>query len=193
MTREILWKLGGWALDYPDEAWRRTLAEALAAVHNESPDSERLRGAVKELVDADPEVLRPHYVELFDFSPRRSLSLTYHEYADRRERGSALSDLVRRIRAAGLETTDGRLVDEIPVLLEYCAETGDAEVAGRVGAVLRRIAPHVPSTSPYRRLIEALGACLPAGVDVRPPSTTPEDPDDVPFPLRDPDVEEAVP
>jgi nitrate reductase delta subunit len=190
--REELWKLGGWALDYPDANWRRTISEAIEVFEHASGEFGPLRNAVKALLREDPDVLEAHYVELFDFNPRRSLSLTYHEFSDRRDRGQALLALLQRVRAAGLEPSDRRLVDEIPVMLEYCAEAGDEEVASRVAGVLRRVLTHIPETSPYRRVVEALLTTLPAGEAVGPVPLE-DNPEDVPFPLRDPDVEEAVP
>ncbi|MCL8209440.1 MAG: nitrate reductase molybdenum cofactor assembly chaperone [Actinomycetia bacterium] len=191
----IAWKLGGWGLDYPDDAWRRTMAETLAALDAESMPVRRLGKALRELMAVDPDALRQQYVELFDFHPRRSLALTYGEYGDRRERGAVLWALVRRLEAAGFEPMPGHLGDEIPLLLEYCAESGDREVAARIGVVLRRLVETIPERSPYRDLMEALVESLPAGAATRAEEAETlgaDDPDDVPFPLHDPEGEATV-
>jgi nitrate reductase delta subunit len=191
----LAWKLAGWGLGYPDDAWRCTMAETLAALGAEPMPVRRLGKALHELMAVDPDALREQYVELFDFHPRRSLALTYGEYGDRRERGAALWALTRRLKAAGFEPMPGHVGDEIPLLLEYCAESGDREVAARIGVVLRRLVETMPERSPYRDLMEALVETLPAetATGAKAAETLEaEDPDDVPFPLHDPEGEATV-
>ena len=102
------------------------------------------------------------YVEAFDFRRRSCLYLTYYTDGDTRRRGPALARLKLRYRKAGLEQAGGELPDFLPVVLEFCASTGDRDtlLEHRPALELVRLALE-EAGSPYALVVQALCATLP--------------------------------
>ncbi len=104
------------------------------------------------------------YVDAFDFDRRASLHLTAHTHGDRRQRGGRLIGLKQRLRAVGLDLTDGELPDHLAVLLELRAlepEEGEAALADvRPAIELVRTRLH-EKRSPYAHVLDAVCATLP--------------------------------
>lgn len=69
-----------------------------------------------------------NYVETFDFSEKRSLHLTYHEYGNGRNRGQALVDLKNQYAKLGYHMITDELPDYLPLMLEFCAAIGDPAI-----------------------------------------------------------------
>jgi nitrate reductase delta subunit len=110
--------------------------------------------------------LQQAYVRTFDFQKRLSLSLTYYQQGDRRQRGMALLHLKRRYAVAGLPLAGSDLPDYLPVVLEFAALApagyGEQVLAEfRPALELLRLALH-DARSPYADLLEALWLQLPA-------------------------------
>jgi len=154
MREEDLFRVAGLALEYPSEDVRRRLAEVAEAV-----DDEKLRRAIEAI--ARDEGAEAKYVELFDFSPERSLYLTYHFFGDTRRRGAALVELKRLFKEAGVEL-GSELPDYLPKLLELAAERPDLgkPALERYRAALEKIRRGCAGT-PYAVVLSAVLTALP--------------------------------
>ena len=153
-------------LQYPDQEAqaRQRLQVVHAAVDTLPACTARLRlEAFLDHVDgATATAWAQEYVEAFDFRRRSCLYLTYYTDGDTRRRGAALGRLKLRYRKAGLELAGGELPDFLPVVLEYCASTGDRDllVSHRPALELVRLALE-EAGSPYALVVQALCATLP--------------------------------
>jgi nitrate reductase delta subunit len=158
------WALFSWLLRYPD-------AEVIAARGEAGAEVAALpRGEVRDALErflaecpADPAAL---YVETFDLRRRAALSLTYYAHGDTRERGMALLRLKKLYRAAGLPMESSELPDHLPIMLAFAALAPDGYGEALLGEhraalELLRLSLH-DSGSPYRHVLDAIAACLPA-------------------------------
>ena len=147
-------------LSYPDVDDRDDVAAAAPP---------ELRAWAARWAAADPHLLRREYVDTFDFSAARSLELTWHRHGDERGRGRALLDLKRRFREAGFELAPGRLPDELPLVLELCAEAPEAGLAilDEYQEELAAIRDALDEfESPYAELLDFLNRSLTSSEDV---------------------------
>ncbi|MER5351016.1 nitrate reductase molybdenum cofactor assembly chaperone [Kitasatospora sp. NPDC002551] len=103
-----------------------------------------------------------HYVEVFDFTQRHSLHLSWWTDGDTRRRGEALLRFKAAYRAHGLEFTGEDLPDFLPAVLEFTAATGDETLlrGHRPALELLRLALTEHGT-PYADVLTAVCATLP--------------------------------
>ncbi len=195
-TQRVLLKIASLLLDYPDTQWHRDLEAARLAMR-EFPDSSQARAGLKTLrtlAGMSPTELEQHYVQLFDFSDKRTLYLTCHELGDDRGRGQRLVDLQQVMFDGQCAIRDNTLPDYLPAWLEYLAiaKTEPPRIGGRVAYALSRIIAELPDESPYHALLVWILDLLPQpdggmAKEVRPP----DDERNMPFPLIHGDLEES--
>jgi len=101
--------------------------------------------------------LQEEYTATFDLAPATSLNLSYHKWADGKERGNALARLSHLYAGAGYEIADGELPDFLPLMLEFLAVGPPhsvreimEEYRPHVGALASRLAE---SDSPYAGIL----------------------------------------
>ncbi|GAA2000295.1 nitrate reductase molybdenum cofactor assembly chaperone [Catenulispora subtropica] len=150
-------------LDYPDAAWRERMPlvrSALEAVGGAGARQlvrflDRMASMTRGEIDA-------HYVEVFDFKNKHSLYLTWWLDGDTRRRGASLVELKAVYREAGFAFADTELPDYLPVVLEFCAATGDHALLlrHRPGLELLRLALAERGT-PYALVLAAVCSTLP--------------------------------
>ncbi|MFF2350563.1 nitrate reductase molybdenum cofactor assembly chaperone [Kitasatospora sp. NPDC058115] len=112
--------------------------------------------------------LARHYVEVFDFTQRHTLHLSWWTDGDTRRRGQALLRFKAAYRAHGLEfgggdqSEGGELPDFLPAVLEFTAATGDETLlrGHRPALELLRLALAEHGT-PYAHVLTAVCATLP--------------------------------
>ncbi|MFF2545288.1 nitrate reductase molybdenum cofactor assembly chaperone [Kitasatospora sp. NPDC058063] len=109
-----------------------------------------------------PAALAEHYVEVFDFTERHSLHLSWWTDGDTRRRGAALLRFRDTYRHHGLDQLDGELPDFLPVVLEFAAATHTDDLLRdhRPGLELLRLAL-LEAGTPYAGPLEAVCATLP--------------------------------
>ncbi|MFG2917544.1 nitrate reductase molybdenum cofactor assembly chaperone [Kitasatospora sp. NPDC048298] len=106
--------------------------------------------------------LAAHYVEVFDFTDRHSLHLSWWTDGDTRRRGTALLRFRDTYGRHGLDQLDGELPDFLPVVLEFAAATRTDGLLRdhRPGLELLRLAL-LEAGTPYAGPLEAVCATLP--------------------------------
>lgn len=117
----LLLKIISIALQYPDEEHLQ-LMESVGEMIHELPDATHrdiLLGFLSHLGKTPPIRLQEEYTRIFDLNPHTSLNLTYHRWADKKERGEALAYLKHVYETAGYEFVGRDLPDCLPVLLEF--------------------------------------------------------------------------
>jgi nitrate reductase delta subunit len=115
-------KLISYLLQYPDKRWLqwRELVEEVEEF--ESPSLKTpLASFLKAIGDISLDELEQNYVDLFDFNPACSLSLSYLKAGEQRERGQILVELKGLYKDFGYEMTDEELSDYLPVVLEFAS------------------------------------------------------------------------
>ncbi|MBM2616384.1 nitrate reductase molybdenum cofactor assembly chaperone [Actinoplanes sp. LDG1-06] len=169
--RARLFELASLLLTYPDDELLRAGADLRAAAASVEPDPvrEKVVAFLDWLLGVAPIEAQREYVQTFDLRRRSGLYLTYYLHGDTRKRGMALLVLKQRYRAHGLRLTDGELPDLLPVVLEFAAVAGPGDGEAplrqhRQGLELLRAAL-TESGTPYRHLIDAVGAVLPELTD----------------------------
>lgn len=161
MNRSQVFGLASLLLTYPDAELVGAGPELRAAAGDTAAFTEFL-----DWLLATPLIeVQRHYVRTFDLRRRSGLYLTYYLHGDTRKRGMALLVLKQRYRAHGLRLAGGELPDLLPVVLEFAATAGPGDGEAplrqhRQGLELLRAALH-EAGSPYRRLLDAVGAVLP--------------------------------
>lgn len=168
--RHLLLKAAAILLGYPGDRLDPLLDEMRPDLERIAetpvPAAAQLVAAITALQAMQPDVRAASYVATFDFSEARALYLTAHELGDSRRRGQALLDLRAMLRAAGFEPPEGELPDHLPILLEYVAaappdvDTGALE--HRLAVVCAQIDAALAAEDPYRTVLDALCALLPA-------------------------------
>jgi nitrate reductase molybdenum cofactor assembly chaperone NarJ/NarW len=134
-TSRSLCRLLSHLLQYPDQAWRKSLPAVRAEAETVADgEAKRLLTAFLDRAEqSDPLEWQRLYVETFDFGKKTNLYLTYAQFGEERERGRALLDLKRRYAEAGLAPVDSELPDYLPLVLEFAAvaprETAQAVLA----------------------------------------------------------------
>ena len=108
-------------LGWPDADWKDSLGSVANILEDLSCShaAEILLEAVSNFKSKPLLQLQEEYTRLFDFSPSTSLSLTYHLWGDRKERGHALALLKQAYTQAGFSLTGGELPDYLPLVLEF--------------------------------------------------------------------------
>lgn len=122
LEREIRdsFKMISFLLQYPDNRWFqwRELVEEVQQFEN--PDIQRpLLSFLGEIGGITLDDIEQQYVDLFDFNPSCSLSMSYLKAGEKRERGQILVDLKSMYRNFGYDMTDEELSDYLPVVLEF--------------------------------------------------------------------------
>ena len=119
-------------LRYPDATLRAALPEIVQALRDEAvvaePRLDEIEALACRLAAADPYETESAYVETFDRGRRTSLHLFEHVHGDSRDRGPAMTDLIKTYEDAGLFLGEGELPDFLPVVLEF-ASTQPSAVA----------------------------------------------------------------
>lgn len=171
IDRARIFQLVSLLLTYPDDDLLGAGEELRAATARIEHDA--VRAQLGEFLDwllhAAPIEAQRHYVQTFDLRRRTGLYLTYYLHGDTRRRGMALLVLKQRYRAHGLRLAGGDLPDLLPVVLEFAATAGPGDGEAplrqhRQGIELLRTALAELGT-PYRLLLEAVGAVLPELTD----------------------------
>lgn len=160
ITLKVLARL----LDYPDTGLWTHSDELITALNNEAdlPASQRQQLVVfirklcqQTLLDAQAE-----YSELFDRTRATSLLLFEHVYAESRDRGQAMVDLLAQYAAAGLNLSRRELPDYLPVYLEYLSGQDPATIhqgLTNITPILALLAARLQQRqSPYALLPELL-------------------------------------
>lgn len=109
-------------LQYPDKRWLQwgELVEELVEFLNKDLQA-FLENFLERIGDYSLDDLEQHYVNLFDFNPECSLSLSYLKAGEQRERGQILVELKALYKQYGYEMTDAELSDYLPVVLEFAS------------------------------------------------------------------------
>lgn len=159
----VVLRAAGCLLDYPDEAWRAEVAlvrSALTAVGGRA--ARKLVSFADQVLSLAASDAAARYVDVFDFKNKHSLYLTWWLDGDTRRRGASLVELKAAFRAAGFEFSDAELPDFLPVVLEFCAASGDVGLLlrHRPGLELLRLALAEHGT-PYAGVLEAVCSVLP--------------------------------
>lgn len=162
----LLYRICSILLRYPDRSLFDLLADVDAAACGlASGDAAQVRHVLDWLRATDPTEAAAHYVATFDNSRRRGLYLTYYRHGDTRARGMALLALKHVYREAGHEPPGDELPDYLPLMLEFAAVAPDpgARVLGQCRAGLELLRTGLREAgSPYRYLLDAICAALPA-------------------------------
>lgn len=113
-------------LDYPGEHFPEVLNEVgiflESAEDHGVEDVHKIRDVLEWMSGQPLLELQQTYGEVFDFTPKNSLHITYHvlEEQDRR-RGPALIKLAEHYRTGGLQLARRELPDYLPAILEYAS------------------------------------------------------------------------
>ncbi|CAH2715813.1 hypothetical protein BACCIP111895_02997 [Neobacillus rhizosphaerae] len=115
-------KMISYLLQYPDKRWMqwRELVEEVEDFENPSIKNP-LASFLEAIGDISLDDLEQDYVDLFDFNPACSLSLSYLKTGENRERGQILVELKTLYKEYGFEMTDEELSDYLPVVLEFAS------------------------------------------------------------------------
>ncbi|KZB79688.1 nitrate reductase molybdenum cofactor assembly chaperone [Amycolatopsis regifaucium] len=166
-------QIAGWCLQYPDDAVLGKLGLLRACLDETSgPGHDELSRAVTYLGQGDPRALASHYIEVFDRKPRRTLHLSWFLDGDTRRRGETLAALRRFYRTHGFAPAENELPDFLPVILEFAAAAEPAaatEVLDRFHPALDLLHRNMSTMdTPYRGVVGAVLATLPATPAPRP-------------------------
>jgi len=160
-------KMISYLLQYPDKRWLqwRELVEEVEEFESLSLKTP-LVSFLKAIGDISIDDLEQYYVDLFDFNPACSLSLSYLKAGEQRERGQILVELKALYKDYGYEMTDEELSDYLPVVLEF-ASVAPLQISANLLGSLREPIEKLKNEfemlkSPYLFLISA---CL-AGMDL---------------------------
>lgn len=100
------------------------------------------------------------YSLMFDLGSRLSLLLFEHIHGDSRERGPAMSDLIREYRLYGLELNANELPDHLPLVLEFLSQQPyelSQPWLTRIGPFFRLLSLRLgQQNSRYRQLFDLL-------------------------------------
>ncbi|MET8697936.1 nitrate reductase molybdenum cofactor assembly chaperone [Kitasatospora sp. NPDC004723] len=156
--RALLRRAAAECLCYPDTPLPP--AGALRSVRHAA--AAPLRAFLGWAADRPAGELARHYVEVFDFTQRHSLHLSWWTDGDTRRRGEALLRFKAAYRAHGLEFAGEDLPDFLPAVLEFTAATGDETLlrGHRPALELLRLALTEHGT-PYADVLTAVCATLP--------------------------------
>lgn len=115
-------KMISYLLQYPDKRWLQwsELVEELEAFTS-NVIKNPLSNFLKKIGEYSLDDMEQHYVNLFDFNPDCTLSLSYLKAGEQRERGQILVELKALYKEHGYEMTDVELSDYLPVVLEFAA------------------------------------------------------------------------
>jgi nitrate reductase delta subunit len=166
-AQAVVFQAASLLLDYPGgEAGKD--AHLIAAALHELP-----RGSAPACLDEflgwwlplSPLERETHYVDIFDLREAISLYLTDARPGDSRQRGAALVALRQAYRARGADVTASELPDYLPLMLEVAANVpGAAALLAAERQSLERLRQSLKETgSPFRLVVEAVLAALPAG------------------------------
>jgi len=146
----ILLKLCSLLLQYPEKDWIMLPDWREEIEQLTDPYTRNLLTGFLQYIDGNNIVhLCANYVETFDFSEKRSLYLTYHQYGNSRNRGQALVDLKNQYTKVGYHIKTDELPDYLPLMLEFCATIGTP-------AIKNILYPQYPSiTKIHNALTEA--------------------------------------
>lgn len=115
-------KMISYLLQYPDKRWLqwRELVEEVQQFEN--PDIQTpLLSFLKAIGEISLDDLESQYVDLFDFNPACTLSMSDLKGGERREKGQILVELKALYKDYGYEMTDEELSDYLPVVLEFAS------------------------------------------------------------------------
>jgi len=133
-------------LSYPDEALQEHADEVAGALAGHPELGGEELAALSRFVDWMRHTalleLQAAYVETFDRSKQVSLHLFEHVYGESRARGPAMVELASVYREHGLELDCRELPDYLPLLLEFCAEVGEADARAwldQIGHILQQV------------------------------------------------------
>ncbi|MGF1427229.1 nitrate reductase molybdenum cofactor assembly chaperone [Kitasatospora sp. LaBMicrA B282] len=154
----VLHQAAARCLAYPDQ----DLYADLELLRTALGHSSALAPFLDHLAVTPPEQLAAHYVQVFDFTTKHSLYLSWWTDGDTRRRGAALLAVKRAYRERGFEPTDEELPDFLPTVLEFCAATREDTLLRehRAGLELLRLALTEAGT-PYAGPVAAVCATLP--------------------------------
>ncbi|WP_345052795.1 nitrate reductase molybdenum cofactor assembly chaperone [Streptomyces rameus] len=151
----VLYQAAALCLTYPDE----DLIARLPLLRQAAP---QLRGFTDHAAVTPQQELAAHYVQVFDFSNRHSLYLTWWHDGDARRRGTSLVRFKDLYRRHGLEFSGEELPDFLPAVLEFTARTGDTSLLTEYRDGLERLRARLTDYgTPYAGVLDAVCATLP--------------------------------
>lgn len=167
--RQALFRLIARLLEYPDAAWQQAVPAFRVAIPH-VPDQQIAANLTRFLdlaTEGDPDALRDHYVQTFDFGQATNLYVTYGAYGEQRERGQALLALKQLYERAGFVMHENELPDYLPLILEFasCAPAHEVEpiFAAHRPAIARIYGALRNLKSPYAYVFAALLLALGQG------------------------------
>lgn len=133
-------KILGYFLAYPEQEHVHAVKECISVLQSEKWLSEsrheKLAAALKNFEEKDLLDLQEDYVALFDRTPSLSLHLFEHIHGDSRDRGQALSDLLKVYEDSGLYINTEEMPDYLPLFTEYVATLPYQEASETMGSVV---------------------------------------------------------
>lgn len=133
-------KILGFLMTYPETAHIQAVDECLDILRAEKWLSAEMLDKLDNVADAFGKTnildLQEEYVALFDRTPSLSLHLFEHIHGDSRDRGQALSDLLKVYEEAGLFISTEEMPDYLPLFTEYLATLSPAEAAETMGSIV---------------------------------------------------------
>ncbi|MFI7411911.1 nitrate reductase molybdenum cofactor assembly chaperone [Streptomyces sp. NPDC049627] len=152
---EVLYQAAALCLTYPDEDFRARLPLLREA-------APQLREFTDHAAVTPPQELAAHYVEVFDFTDRHSLYLSWWHDGDTRRRGMSLVRFKDLYRAHGLELSGEELPDFLPAVLEFAARTGNTDLLLDYRDALEQLRCRLTDFgTPYAAVLDAVCATLP--------------------------------
>ncbi len=149
-------------MQYPDEAYFRTLSEikSLVGKMHRGPRRASIEKFITHLEGEEAIHVQEQYTALFDMSPSTTLNVTYHLWGDGEKRARLLTRLQQVYAEAGLEKKSLELPDFLPLILEFMAGVPKAIRSGAIKTSLKGIETLVerlkPTASHYSGLLEPL-------------------------------------
>lgn len=155
-----VFKTISYLLQYPDKRWLQwsELKEEVQQFENIHIKT-TLLSFLEVIGEMSLDDLEQHYVNLFDFNPACTLSLSYIKVGEQRERGQILVELKEIYKDYGYEMTDEELSDFLPVVLEFSSLAPlqiSANLLGSFREPIEQLKNELDGLkSPYTLLIDA--------------------------------------
>lgn len=133
-------KVLGFLLTYPTLAHKEAAQECRTILKKEgwlsSATLEKMDAVISHLETSDILDLQEEYVALFDRTPSLSLHLFEHVHGDSRDRGQALSDLLKVYEEAGLFINGAETPDYLPMFAEYVSTLPVDQASETLGSIV---------------------------------------------------------
>lgn len=154
-----IYKIISLLLHYPERRLLKDLGEIRETVL-EIFDQHVKEACLEFLVHVDKTSLirlQEDYTTTFDLNPPTSLNITYHKFAESRERGLALARFNQMYEEDGYERTTTELPDYLPMVLEFasvCAPERGVGILSEYSNEIARLSSRLATQgSPYAGLL----------------------------------------